>query len=1111
MNVLFFMQPWIEKNKPAYRSQSFLKDQRTIMDCLLTYAPDVQIHCIIGDALSIFNSDVIAQLSSSIVVHVIPQNELKEIFQDYKAEVAGFYRSSSDTADETYGQFRQLIVTRLGDFAPDLVFSFENYDDHLRSAFPEAVVINQYFSPFSREPFPRLTCFDCNGIFKSALTTKCFDELCNLENTPVATEFMDHIRAEFFGELLLSYDYTSIALKPYQKAFDFLISLPMQGSNYFAFEGNSHFTNLFDYICHVLDRIDPRVGVVVTEHSAHEPVLTEDLCQYLRQTYPNFIYVEAFNTYSFHSQQVLCHTDAVLTVSSSLSFMAAMQRKPAFCIGSFESFVSHGNEIEKIYELLTSAPVSNFDGAFHFLFKHFYVPVNQQKAKGELFSYLNTIVENTRKGKKQLEVYSSATTGLTKAEDVIALARKDKFISKLPAGVQQDLLRGTGKPKQGKDIHPKTLLTLIRSDKYQVISFDMFDTLVVRPFMRPRHLFSVIEEEARIILGMAKLPFARIREKTEKRLRKQKWSATGNWEEVPLSEIYETLKTELSWTDAETQAIMEFERQTELRLCAPLRSNQDVFHTALAANKRVVVTTDIYLDEKLIHQILTNCGFDGFERLFVSSSYGQRKQDGRLYKKLLNDLSVDREQVLHIGDNTGSDGAVARSCGIDSCVISKPVDRVIREHSRLERLSTRYAFHIGHSQIFGTLSNMLGEKLQIKSIAKNSHGNFSPYYLGAVLFGPLLYGFSTWLHDQVTGSEIARLHFLSREGALLKAAYDAACDVRGGGPQSNYLLASRRSALAATMTSRADINALVYKKQTPCPLHHILGYKLGLSQDEYDDALVQSHGFTQVNEMVDLQKDRSRLLSVIDALEIPILESAAQERQGYVAYLQRQRIALGSQRDAIIDIGYAGTIQACLQKLTGVEFSGFYIGVKRGEVRQPDMCMTGYLFDELKAMNQSTATSFDQNVLLYEALLCAPTQSFYRIQLDGDRVVPRFNSGAISARHNSLIEELHKGALDYMRYALAHIPEGLHLDREILIGAAQDFFKDPCAKEAALFESISFDNRMGGAFDTRLAPSRPEDITRDRSFLWREGTCAVLSAFEEAAQPINAKALLSYV
>ena len=150
----------------------------------------------------------------------------------------------------------------------------------------------------------------------------------------------------------------------------------------------------------------------------------------------------------------------------------------------------------------------------------------------------------------------------------------------------------------GKDFSSPSLTRLINNAT--VISFDVFDTLIIRPGLKtPSDLFNLIHPEDPT--------FKSRRIEAERQARK-----LSPLEDIKLEEIYKELYEDLRERQ-EVQEAMALEISTELSVCRANPEALEFFNTvrkAGKAGKRVVITSDMYLDRPTIENILTNNGFN---------------------------------------------------------------------------------------------------------------------------------------------------------------------------------------------------------------------------------------------------------------------------------------------------------------------------------------------------------------------------------------------------------------------------------------------------------------------------------------------------------------------
>lgn len=197
------------------------------------------------------------------------------------------------------------------------------------------------------------------------------------------------------------------------------------------------------------------------------------------------------------------------------------------------------------------------------------------------------------------------------------------------------------------------------SDSIKVVSFDLFDTLVLRPFLKPIDLF--------VLLGQiqSRNDFCDLRTKAESKAR----SFIGT--EVTLDEIYSFMPKDLL-------SFKELECQFEIELCF-INPWMKERYQSLIEGKTVVITTDMYLPRNVIESILKRNDIR-YDKLYISSEHRKTKHSGSLFRYILDDLNIRPEEMIHIGDNRRADYSIPRSLGIQAVHIESPTSEYLRTH-----------------------------------------------------------------------------------------------------------------------------------------------------------------------------------------------------------------------------------------------------------------------------------------------------------------------------------------------------------------------------------------------------------------------------------------------
>ena len=200
---------------------------------------------------------------------------------------------------------------------------------------------------------------------------------------------------------------------------------------------------------------------------------------------------------------------------------------------------------------------------------------------------------------------------------------------------------------------------------YDVISFDVFDTLIFRRTKEPSGVFRLMGE------ALARPDFQTLRQECEQLARKKKRETTGN-PEVTLSEIWQEAESRTGIPAAEG---VRLEEETERRVCYANPYMKRVTDLLVSRGRRYIVTSDMYLSEERIRGLLEQCGYQGIDRLYISCEIGLSKSGGELFDYIRSQNTHSQNtrsangrnrSYIHVGDNRICDVRNAARRGWDS-------------------------------------------------------------------------------------------------------------------------------------------------------------------------------------------------------------------------------------------------------------------------------------------------------------------------------------------------------------------------------------------------------------------------------------------------------------
>ena len=303
--------------------------------------------------------------------------------------------------------------------------------------------------------------------------------------------------------------------------------------------------------------------------------------------------------------------------------------------------------------------------------------------------------------------------------------------------------------------------------KHDIISFDIFDTLLIRPYVKPTDLFLHIEKLYKI------KGFHKNRILAEK-------SARGKYidnEEITLNQIYEEI-------DEKYKRFKEIEMELEERILTIHKENKELYDYALSLGKKIIIVSDMYLPKNAIEKILIKNNYTNYYKLYLSSELNLTKASGNLYKYIIEDLKVEPSSIMHIGDNFHSDFNNPKLYGIDSVYIEKIIDTFLENNIRAKKLLNENKNNIAVSIMLG-----LSAFSRINNFNKNENKENNYWRkFGFVYGGPAVFSYMNWLKKQVIKDNINEVLFVARDGYSLKKVFDL---IKPESVKTHYIYAPR--------------------------------------------------------------------------------------------------------------------------------------------------------------------------------------------------------------------------------------------------------------------------------------------------------------------------------
>ncbi|MGI6628900.1 MAG: hypothetical protein ACOX4K_11245 [Bacillota bacterium] len=438
-----------------------------------------------------------------------------------------------------------------------------------------------------------------------------------------------------------------------------------------------------------------------------------------------------------------------------------------------------------------------------------------------------------------------------------------------------------------------------------VVSFDVFDTLIMRKVLYPRDIYLLAEKE----LGAN---FAERRIHAEMALYRE-----GRHPNI--NDIYTRLDGLTPDVELRLESGYLIRRE---KMC-------EMLQYALNSGKTVYLVSDMYLPGDILKGLLDGLGI-GIDRenVLVSCDHGVSKTSG-LFKVLRQ--KAGKKKILHIGDNIEADIAAAVQYGIDD---------TFHVESALGMLEDSYAAEI--LQYDQKLPNRLqiGEfisrQLHDPFLFSRTNGKFSiddTYEMAYAFVAPLIYCFFAWLVKKAWELRLDCIFLAARDGFILKKIYD---HMRAEGtelPAMWYFYTSRAASVLAGIIDDEDI------------LHAARLAYSGKPEDMLKDR------FRLTNSEIipcNVSNDENYVL----LHRVAIMHHAAIARESYMRYVATFKVPKGVEV-GFFDFVSSGTCQKALDNIVDFKLIGLYFAAINNETEYKNDVPIHAMFGVLNVFQES--------------------------------------------------------------------------------------------------------------------------------------------------------------
>ena len=452
-----------------------------------------------------------------------------------------------------------------------------------------------------------------------------------------------------------------------------------------------------------------------------------------------------------------------------------------------------------------------------------------------------------------------------------------------------------------------TIKSIISSENIKVISFDIFDTLLMRPVINPTDIFYLINEKLKT---HHKINFIKYRLKAERKL---------NNPNANIDDIYNFIEKKYNLSKEQINIMKEEEKRCEAQILSIRKDIFSIYEYAINLGKKVIATSDMYLPENFLKNVVINKGYKRIETFYISNKYKKRKDTTELYKVIIKNEKVSPSEILHIGDNYNSDYLCAIRAGLTAIYYPSIKDIIFSSKSIYKDIYTDNVSLDPYCRIIlgYTFNNFFSDLSVIKNKA-SVYEDFNAFIKLSI--APVILHIANFIANNKTiQNEYKQILFASRDGFLPQIAYDLLSKHKQLIP-SKYVYAGRRAYWSANENDFISyIEKTAPDKSEPFSLKGIINAYI--NDDIEKNKLLNSLSKDEL--LLDFNQNKQKIISILQKHEKTLNEYIKTHRDS--AYNYYSKIISNNNREIIFDCGYSGSISSSLINLLNKPIDKIYL------------------------------------------------------------------------------------------------------------------------------------------------------------------------------------------
>lgn len=572
--------------------------------------------------------------------------------------------------------------------------------------------------------------------------------------------------------------------------------------------------------------------------------------------------------------------------------------------------------------------------------------------------------------------------------------------------------------------------------KREYVSFDVFDTCLIRRCGRPYKIWDLMAEKLfERDDSRGRLSFTGRRSLAEENAYKSTPYPT-------LKDIYDEL--DVTQWGFEQNSIMELEMEIEEQELFPNPEMLKSVNQYREKGFEITFVSDMYLPVEFIRKVLVKYGFcQESDLIFVSAYCKASKYDGKLFDFVLRETKTKARQWVHFGDNKRSDYQIPKSKGIKAYLIND-TDFTDEEKHWLD--AAFFYQHKNEIELWAGLCRLTRLQTERSYIAAMAVDFIASVYVPYV----------TYVLKTAKVNGIKTLYFLARD-AYIFLEIAKALKKESEGLECRYLKVSRRSLFPCLFY---DVNDYELELAIKRNHYRTVADALKYIDIEYDSLSSLTKEKFALDFSLNKKTHRACFAKILIANDSKLIKRCSEEKRSLLLKYFKQE-GLFNQKSAMVDLGWVGSCKTIVNYILRNEghdsVPTFYWGYSRELIygNQDDLL---YIYNKQYDMSKSSC-----GYLVFEeyASINADGSTIGYKQEDG-KIVPVEENGDESVKQLALLNESSTKALCENLNTIKSLQASAFDDIFNLCGLSQftRMLSKPSKDNIHFFKRIEFENYL---------------------------------------------------